>query len=320
MQSIWQTLPTPFLVLAPLEGVTDTVFRRIVASCARPDLFFTEFTNSDGYCSVGRDSVAENFRYTPQETPLIAQIWGKNPENMYKTAVDLSKMGFSGIDINMGCPERTVMKNACGAAMIETPDAAIAVIAAVKKGAGNLPVSVKTRIGVRKIVTEQWVSLLLAQGLDALTIHGRTAAEMSKVPAHWDEIAKAVVIRDRMKLHTKIIGNGDVKDARDAMEKAKEFGVDGVMIGRGIFNNLWCFDTSESPHIGTTQELFSIMEKHIRMFDTEWGNRKSFALLKKFFKIYVSGFGGASEARQRFMETASATEALQLLRELQAPQ
>jgi tRNA-dihydrouridine synthase len=258
----------------------------------------------------------ENFRYTPTEHPLIAQIWGKNPDHMYRTAVELSQMGFVGIDINMGCPDRTVMKNECGAAMIETPDVAKAVIAAVKRGAGSLPVSVKTRIGVKKIITEEWASFILDQGIDAFTIHGRTAAEMSKVPAHWDQIQKVVEVRDRMKLNTKIIGNGDVVDAKDALVKARKFGVDGVMIGRGVFNNLWCFDRADSPHVGTTSELFSIMEKHITMFDAEWGERKSYALLKKFFKIYISGFSGASEVRMRFMETKDTKEALALLKEL----
>lgn len=200
--------------------------------------------------------------------------------------------------------------------MIHTPEVAASVIDAVKRGAGTLPVSVKTRIGVRKIITEDWISFVLDQGVDALTVHGRTAAEMSKVPAHWDEIAKVVSIRDSKKLKTKIIGNGDVKDAKDAAEKAKMYGVDGVMIGRGIFNNLWCFDKSETPHIGTTAELFAIMERHVTMFDEQWRERKSYALLKKFFKIYISGFSGASEARVRFMETNSAKEALILLREL----
>ncbi len=319
MQSIWNSLPKPFFVLAPLEGVTDTVFRRIVGSCARPDVFFTEFTSSDGFCSVGRDSVMENFRYTPEEQPLIAQIWGKNPEHMYETAVELSGMGFAGIDINMGCPDRTVMKNECGAAMINTPLVAGAVIAAVKRGAGTLPVSVKTRIGVKKIITDEWISFILDQNIAALTVHGRTAAEMSKVPAHWDEIARAVSIRDKKGLATKIIGNGDVKDVQDGLAKVAAFGVDGVMIGRGIFNNLWCFDKSETPHLATTGELFSVMEQHIKMFDAEWGNRKSYALLKKFFKIYITGFGGASEARQRFMETANASEALSLLGQLSHP-
>lgn len=316
MQSVWQNLPKPFLVMAPLEGVTDTVFRRIVALCAKPDVFFTEFTSCDGYCSKGRESVSQNFRFTQAETPIIAQLWGNNPDTMYRTAYEISTMGFVGIDINMGCPVHTVIKNECGAAMIDTPEVAAAVIAAVKKGSNGLPVSVKTRIGTKKIITDTWVSFLLEQDLDALCVHGRTAREMSKVPAHWDEIGKAVVIRDRMNVKTKIIGNGDVVDARDAIAKYKEYGVDGVMIGRGIFHNLWCFDKSESPHVGTPKELLTIMKTHIELFENEWHDTKNYALLKKFFKIYVSGFSGAVDWRVRFMDTNSPQEALTLLNEL----
>lgn len=302
--------------MAPLEGVTDTVFRRIVALCAKPDVFFTEFTSCDGYCSKGRESVSQNFRFTQAETPIIAQLWGNNPDTMYRTAKEISTMGFAGIDINMGCPVHTVIKNECGAAMIDAPEVAAAVIAAVKKGSNGLPVSVKTRIGTKKIITDTWISFLLEQDLDALCVHGRTAREMSKVPAHWDEIGKAVVIRDRMNVKTKIIGNGDVVDARDAIAKYKEYGVDGVMIGRGIFHNLWCFDKSESPHVGTPKELSTIMKTHIELFENEWHDTKNYALLKKFFKIYVSGFSGAVDWRVRFMDTNSPQEALTLLNEL----
>lgn len=316
MDSIWQTLPRPFLVLAPLEGVTDTVFRRIVGSCEPPDLYFTEFTSADGYCSPGKDAVAQNFRYTDAEKPIIAQLWGKNPDTLYRTADEVSRMGFAGIDINMGCPAQTVMVHGCGAAMIDTPDVARACIAAVKKGAGEMPVSVKTRIGTKHIVTDTWIPFLLDQGLDALTIHGRTAREMSKVPAHWDEIGKVVAIRDRMGVETKIIGNGDVVNAADAMQKHKEYGVDGVMIGRGVFNSLWAFDRSTTPHEGTTAELLAIMDKHIRLFDQTWEDKKNYALLKKFYKIYVNGFPGAVDWRVKFMETQNASQALALLDEL----
>lgn len=318
--NIWQSLPHPFLVLAPLEGVADTVFRRIVASCSKPDLFVTEFTSADGFCSAGRKAVAENFLFTPEEEPIIAQIWGKNPQTLYETAKAVSAMGFAGIDINMGCPDKTVMGHGCGAAMIEAPIVAKEVIQAVKDGikaSGNtIPVSVKTRLGVKKIITEEWISFLLEQGIDALTIHGRTAAEMSKVPAHWDEIGIAVTIRDRMKAKTAIIGNGDVTDASEAMSKAKTYGVDGVMIGRGIFNNLWAFDRSENPHVATPRELLVVMERHVKLFTEVWGEKKNYPILKKFYKIYVNGFHGATDWRVRCMATNSAAEVLAILEEL----
>lgn len=317
MKSIWTSLPTPTLLLAPMEGVTDTVFRRIVALCAKPDLSMTEFTNVEGYFSIGKERIAESLRFTPEEQPLIAQIWGNNPETMEQMAIVLCSMGFVGIDINMGCPDRNVMAHGCGAALIETPDIAKALVKAVKRGiessGRDIPVSVKTRLGLKNIQTHSWISFLLEQGLDALTVHARTAKELSKVPAHWDEIEKVVTLRDTMGIATKIIGNGDVKDAKDAKEKSKQHGVDGVMIGRGIFENMWAFDRSEHPHVGTTSELFGIMKTHIQMFEKEWGNTKNYATLKKFFKIYIKGFDGASEVRDRIMQTNTSKEALAIL-------
>lgn len=319
--NIWQELPRPFLILAPLEGVADTVFRQIVASCAKPDVFVTEFTSADGFCSPGREIVRENLLFTSSEEPIIAQLWGKNPDTMYETVKAISGMGFSGIDINMGCPDRAVMRSGCGAAMINTPDVARAVIRAVKDGiyasGRKIPVSVKTRLGLKKIITEQWTSFLLEQNIDALAIHGRTMAELSKVPAHWDEIAKVVAIRNKMKLKTVIIGNGDVKDARDAMEKHRMYGVDGVMIGRGIFVNLWAFDRSSHPHSGTPQELLDVMERHITLFAETWKEKKHYAILKKFYKVYVNGFFGATEWRMQCMATKTTGEALALVHTLQ---
>lgn len=319
--NIWQSLARPFLVMAPLEGVADTVYRQIIAGAAKPDIFVTEFTSADGFCSPGRDIVAENFAYTPIEQPIIAQVWGKNPETLYETAKAAADMGFAGIDINMGCPDRTVMKHGGGAAMIGTPVVAKAAIDALKTGVADsghpdLPVSVKTRIGITKIETERWASFLLEQELGALTIHGRTAAELSKVPAHWDEIGKVVAIRDGMGMATPVIGNGDVKDAKEAQEKHNFFKVDGIMIGRGIFANLWAFDRSRTPHVGSVSEYLDVMERHIRLFDRTWGTRKNYAILKKFYKNYVNGFHSATEWRVRFMATNRADEALILLAEL----
>lgn len=319
---IWTTLPRPFLMLAPLEGVADTVFRQIVASVAKPDVFVTEFTSADGFCSPGRTAVRENFLFTPIETPIIAQIWGKNPDTIYETSKAAAGMGFSGIDINMGCPDRNVMAHGGGGRMIDTPEFAKAAITAIKEGIKDsgvfLPVSVKTRIGTKKIVTESWLSFLLEQEIDALVVHGRTVAELSKVPAHWDEITKAVEIRNRMKVPTVIIGNGDVKDAHEAMEKHRQYGVDGVMIGRGIFTNMWAFDRATPPHIATASELLDIMERHTRLFSETWGDRKHYAILKKFYKMYVNGFHGATEWRVRCMDSNSAEEILAMLQELKS--
>jgi tRNA-dihydrouridine synthase len=303
-----------------MEGVTDTVFRQIIASCAKPDLFMTEFTSVEGYFSDGRQRVAESLKFTAQiEQPIVAQIWGKVPHTMQPMAEELAHMRFAGIDINMGCPDKNVVAHGCGGALIENTGLVGELIKAVKKGAPELPISVKTRLGFRSIETDTWIRFLLEQGLDALFVHGRTVRELSRVPAHWDEIGKVVRIRDKAGVATKIIGNGDVKDATDALEKSKKYGVDGVMIGRGIFENLWAFDRSAHPHIGTTQDLFSLMRQHIQLFSETWGSGKNYATLKKYFKIYIKGFDGASEIRDRVMQTNTPEESLSILDTIRIP-
>jgi tRNA-dihydrouridine synthase len=316
MKSFWRDLPRPILALAPMEDVTDTVFRRIVAACARPTVFFTEFTSVDGLFSRGREAVIHRFDYTQLEHPIIAQIWGNTPELFYKAAKLIADLKFDGVDINAGCPEKNVTSHGGGACLIQDPSLMGEIIWATKEGAGDLPVSVKTRLGYKKISTD-WIQYLLEQNLDALTIHGRTAAELSKVPAHWDEIAKVVQLRNTMKKNTVILGNGDVKDCADAVSKCKEFGTDGAMIGRGIFHNLWALDPTGVSHMNDHRELVRIMREHIRLFDQTWGQTKNFAVLKKFFKIYVQGFPHASEIREQLMETDNGTDAEKILNTIQ---
>jgi len=307
MKSFWQKLPKPILALAPMEDVTDTVFRQIVALCARPTVFFTEFTSVDGLFSRGREAVIHRLDYTESECPIIAQIWGNTPELFYKTATLIAEMKFDGVDINAGCPKKNVTSHGGGACLIQDPPLMKEIIKATKEG--GIPVSVKTRLGYKKI-SYDWIQFLLEQDLDALIIHGRTVAELSKVPAHWDEIGKAVKLRNDMSKNTVIIGNGDVIDYRDAVKKCEEYGTDGAMIGRGIFHNLWAFDKNGVSHMDDHKELLRTLRKHMRLFEQ---TGKNFAILKKFFKIYVQGFPHASDVRERLMETSSSREAEAIL-------
>lgn len=314
---IWQSLPKPIFVLAPMEDVTDTVFRQIVNSCAPPDISFTEFINVEGMNSRGRDSVIHRLKYAQSEHPVVAQVWGTKPDDYKKAAEEIVEMGFDGIDINMGCPQKDVMKNGACAAMISRPSLARDVVQAVKDGAaGRIPVSVKTRIGQKNIVTEEWLSHLLSLGIDALTVHGRTVAEMSKVPAHWDEIAKAVALRDRESPATIIIGNGDVASRADGLSKIAQYGVDGVMIGRGVFDDPWVFDSSNPKKEHSHRELLELMKRHVALFESTWGKTKNYAVLKKFYKIYIKGFDKASDFRVKAMETNSPQEVYPIIDEI----
>ena len=312
MNNIWKNLKEskqPFCVLAPMDDVTDTVFRQIVAKHAPADLMMTEFANADGYCSPGKEAIKTRLRLSPSEGPVIAQIWGINPDNYFTMAQDLVAMGFAGIDINMGCPVKDMIKKGACSAMIQNHVLAGEVIAATIKGVkGQIPVSVKTRIGFNTIDTENWIGFLLAQKLDAITVHGRTKKEMSKVPAHWGEVTKAVALRDKISPNTVIIGNGDVLTRAEAQARAKQTGVDGIMIGRGIFYNLFVFDEIQKQH--SLAEMLGILVEHIELYQKTWGDSKSFEPLKKFFKLYINGFDGSAKVRAKLMETHSAQEAL----------
>ncbi len=311
---MYKTLPRPFLVLAPMEDVTDMVFRQIVANCAAPDVFFTEFTNIDGMLSIGAKAVMHRLQIAPlRQKPLVAQLWGTDPEKFYEATQIVARMGFEGVDINMGCPDKSVVKKGACSGLIGNYDRTEAIISAVKKAAGSLPVSVKTRLGIREIQTEEWIGFLLSQGLDALTIHGRTVSELSEVPAHWDEIGKAVDMRNKLGSPTLIIGNGDVLSYKEAQQKHAEYGVDGVMIGRGVFKNLYVFDGEKDFTTFSRKDKLEHLLRHVSLFHETWGTTKHYAIMKKFYKIYVSGFDEASELRMQLMTLTNAQETIEFL-------
>lgn len=310
--NVWQRLERPFYVLAPMDDVTDTVFRRIVAKTAPPDMFFTEFANADGLYSPGRGAVEHKLLFTPEEQPLIAQIWGKDPRNYRRAAEELADNGFAGIDINMGCPVRAVVKNGCCSALINDRILASELIAAAKDGAGGrIPVSVKTRLGFDGLATEDWCGWLLEQGIDALTVHGRIAAQQSKYPADWGEISKVVSLRNRLAPDTVIIGNGDVVSREQGDRLARDTGVDGIMIGRGIFQDPWIF--SQSDVEGNPEARISLLLEHLDLWLETWGEDKNFQTMKKFFKMYISGWSGSADLRTRLMECDEPEVARKLL-------
>lgn len=312
--NIWEKLPRPFFVLAPMDDVTDTVFRRIIASTSPPDLFFTEFVNVDALQSAGREATLPRLKLTEKEHPIIAQIWGLNPDNFYKSAQEIREMGYDGIDLNFGCPDKNVVRNgACSAFILpENRERAGEIIQSTREGAGPLPVSVKTRLGFKE-VDLSWHEYLLKQTLNALSIHGRTKAQMSKVPADWQTIEEIRKIRDKLSPTTKIVGNGDVLTRQRGEELAKKHGLDGIMIGRGIFQDPYVFASqSPWPEMGK-QEKAALFRKHVELFYKEWGNTKSPAILKKFAKIYINGFDGAKELREKVMNSKTYGDMLKAL-------
>jgi tRNA-dihydrouridine synthase len=310
---IWQELAArlrPFSVLAPMEEVTDSAFRSLLVEIGRPDIFFTEFTSVEGMQSRGREHVIHRLTAHPAESPLIAQIWGTTPEFFEQTAREIVQMGyFAGIDINMGCPVKKIIKGGGCGGLIRNPQLATQIYHATTKGASTLPVSIKTRIGFSGIETESWVGHLLATcSPAALTIHGRTIKEESKVPVHPEELAKVPILRDRLSPHTVLIANGDIGSVPDGQTLCKEMGFDGYMIGRGVFHNPWVFDPAVDPATKSPHEKLALLLRHTELFCQQWESAKNFAILRRFFKIYASGFDGASDLRVQLMECTNQQE------------
>lgn len=297
-----------------MANVTDMAFRRIIAKYGKPDVVWTEFVSCDGLQSPGRDNILIDLKYSESERPIVAQIFGSKPDNFYKTALLCQELGFDGIDINMGCPDKNIEKQCAGAASIKNPKLAQEIIRATMRGAGDLPVSVKTRIGYNKNELNTWLPALLETHPAAITIHCRTRKEMSLVPARWEHIAEAVQIRDAFDnspTKTLILGNGDIKNITEGLQKVKETGADGVMIGRGIFGNPWCFKNVKKLREEKTfddsislEDRLRAMIEHTHLFEQLLGEHKSFDIMKKHYKAYVNGFDNAKELRVRLMEEA----------------
>lgn len=307
-------LPNPFFILAPMDDVTDVVFRQIISECAKPDLFFTEFVNVDGLQSPGRPKLMHKLFLDKTEGPVIAQIWGLVPKNFYKTTKELITMGYDGVDINMGCPVKTVIKNGACAALINNRELASKIIDAVQQAAGDdFPVSVKTRVGFTT-VDLSWLEFLLSKKLNMLSIHGRTARELSKVPANWGLIEETRQMRDSLSARTLIVGNGDVETRKQGLELAAKHKLDGVMIGRAIFNDPFLFAEASPWGDWTPQQKIDLFKRHIELhLKTYKKGERRFETLRKFCKVYINGFDGAAELRAQFMITKTPEQALGLL-------
>ncbi len=312
IDNFWRDLPRPFFILAPMEDVTDVVFRHVVSEAGRPDVFFTEFTNSESYCHPdGKQSVRGRLTFTEDEQPIVAHIWGDKPEYFRQMSIGMAEEGFKGIDLNMGCPVPNVAGKGKGCGLIRRPEVAAELIQAAK--AGGLPVSVKTRLGYTDVDEwRDWLTHVLKQDIVNLSIHLRTKKEMSKVDAHWELIPEIKKLRDEIAPDTLLTINGDIPDRQTGLELAEKYGVDGVMIGRGIFQNPFAFEMEQKDH--SSQELLELLRLHLDLFDKYSAvEPRAFKPLRRFFKIYVRGIRGAGELRNQLMSTESTDEVRALL-------
>ena len=314
--NFWLDLPKPFFILAPMEDVTDVVFRHVISEAARPDVFFTEFTNSESYCHPeGRESVRGRLTFTEDEQPIVAHIWGDKPEFFEQMSIDMEKLGFRGIDLNMGCPVPNVAANGKGAGLIQRPEVAADIIQAAK--AGGLPVSVKTRLGYSKIDEwHDWLRHVLKQDIANLSIHLRTRKEMSKADAHWELIPDIKKLRDEIAPNTLLTINGDIPDRATGLKLVEQYGVDGVMIGRGVFTNPFAFEKEPQAH--SVKEFLDLLLLQLDLHDkySKEIEPRPFKPLLRFFKIYIRGFRGAGELRNRLMDTKSTDEVRRLVQQV----
>jgi nifR3 family TIM-barrel protein len=315
-KGFWADLKKPILALSPMDDVTDAAFRLLIARCGKPDLMITEFVSVDGLCSAGRERLLKDLRYDPSERPVVAQLFGSDPELFRQSAELMAELGFDGIDINMGCPVKAVCNIGAGSSLIKEPLKAQEIIQATIAGAGSLPVSVKTRIGYGKIQSDEWVTQLLEAKPAAITFHLRTKAEMSQVPAHWEEMPRIVELARGSGVL--ILGNGDIKSIEQAEQVCAESGCDGVMIGRAIFGNPWLFNRSRKLEDITMNELLETMIIHCHLYDEVFGDDKKFLVMRKHLMAYASGFPGAKDLRmslERVFTSADVVTAVEAFRQ-----
>jgi len=326
--SFWDNLKKPIIVLAPMADVTDASFRRVIAKYGKPDVTWTEFVSADGLTKAppeGKQKLLRDLIYDESERPIVAQFFGSNIETMYEAGKLAVQLGFDGADINMGCPDKSIMKQKAGAALIKNPALAKELIRALRRGAEEecerlgkpmIGISVKTRVGYSKVEIDEWIPALLEENIDALIIHCRTMKEMSKVPARWVHVKEVVLLRDKIQQEkekkTLIIGNGDVLNISDAKNKIEITGADGAMLGRAIFGNPWLFTMSG---LVKPKEKLRVMIEHTKLFEELLGDIKNFAIMKKHYKAYVNGWDGANELRKKLMEANNAKEVENIIKD-----
>lgn len=315
--NFWKKLPKPFFCSAPMANVTDATFRALLAKYGKPDVMYTEFVSAEGLCSEGKEKLLSILEYSKIERPIVAQIFGSHPDKIFHAAEIILKLGFDGLDINMGCPDKSVVKQGSGSALIKNPELAQEIIKAAREGARKLPVSIKTRIGFDKSVLETWLPILLCQKPAAVTIHARTKKQMSLAPADWESVAEAVSIRNKMKSGTLIIGNGDVVDLGDGFQRVRKSGADGFMVGRALLGNPWFGNNLDGIRKAGVADIqneipvskrLKILIEHARLYERVHKKERNFLRIRRHLKHYTKGLQNARAFREKILQAKNADE------------
>lgn len=320
------------VALSPMDGITDEAFRYTQCQIAKPDLIFTEFVSAEGLAH-NAVKLFDTLLYSSEERPIVGQLFGKDPDSFYIAAVILCHLGFDGIDINFGCPAKTVTQHGSGASLIEKPELAGQIIKSVQRAVSDFAenkvtlkdlklkekvlkvidrnikysefvgkiiptVSVKTRIGISSDTTDSWIPFLLSHNLDFLTLHGRTLKQGYAGVADWEVIAKSAKLAQ--KANTIFFGNGDVQSRSQALDYCRKYGVNGVLIGRIAMGNPWAFN-DQTPDF---KEKWRAMLLHADNFTRIFPSRR-FDPLRRHFLLYVSGHPQAKQLRQEIVKLTS---------------
>lgn len=346
----WQTLKKPIVGLSPMDGVTDQPFRYIQKKYGNPDLIFTEFVSVEGLCHSAV-KLLDHLIFDQSQKPIIVQFYGKTPAYFRQAAVLACQLGFDGIDINMGCPAKNVAQHGSGASLISQPELAIKIIDATKLGVQDwqngkniqdcpdftqnitlkaqemsiadedrkksVPVSVKTRIGHSRSIIEDWIKTLLQAKPSAITVHGRTLKQGYSGKADWQEIARAAEVarahQDKNDLHcTLILGNGDLQSRSQGEKLAKQYDLDGVLIGRASFGNPYVFQNQLSNQ---EQSLPQIALEHAKVFEKTFasGGKYNFLPMRKHLGWYIKGINDAKEMRSELIKCNNSQEVKNIL-------
>ncbi len=321
MNNFWKKLKRPFFIQAPMADVTDFAFRSIIADCGSPDVIYTEFVSADGLMHpIARQKLLIDLKHNNIQHPIVAQIFSGNPDKIEGASKLCVELGFDGIDINMGCPDRSIEKQGAGSNLIKDPSRAMEIIEAAKTS--GLPVSVKTRLAYSSVDDmDTWVSSLLKTSPSCLIMHLRTRMEMSKVPAHWEVASRLIKLRDEIQSNTLIACNGDVTNLDDANDKAAKYGLDGIMLGRAIFGNPWLYSKRNKNDIDWDERLQTIL-RHTKLFEDTFINEpiakglkpyKGFQTMRKFYSSYVQGHRYAKNLKEKLMKCNNYSEVVEII-------
>ncbi|MCP4298159.1 MAG: tRNA-dihydrouridine synthase [Proteobacteria bacterium] len=295
-------LKSPIVALAPMDGITDLAYRQTVRSLNKDIVLYSEFTSVNGF--KHSEHVRNRLNFDDKELPYFAQIFGNEPDLFAKTVEHFDQTPVTGIDINMGCPSKKIIKSTQGGALMKDPELACRIVAACVDKTDK-PVTVKTRLGWKDAENLQnFVASLIDAGAKMVTIHGRTYKQAYKGDADWDPIYEL-----KKNCTIPILGNGDIKGKDDGLVRLKN--LDGYMIGRSSIGNPWVFWSDLERAKVTLKEKVDVMINHFQLLRSYQEEKRALIEFRKHITGYICGFKDAKACRALLMQSRTEKELTQ---------